>query len=700
MRASEPRSPRAESGNARHHRSRLAKRAVSSGERADASTRRGPLTRYEAETFSSNFPNAPAFDVRFGLPIATVLSSARIRHAGTGSIAAEIESQLHRDNAQRKASDGPGRASVSTRVRNRNLTALVIFAIAFAIFRLSPLHPINDSRYSMMLSACLLEHRSFQLDRYNIPHLPPLQGEDYVHNGDIYQIEQVGPHLYYVMPPGTSLLSLPFVAIAKALGVSPVNSDGTFNLNGEEKIESWLAAFLMALLAAIFFFTAELLLPRVYSLIVAIGGAFGTQVWSTASRAMFTDTWAMLLLGMVIVMLLSHSANGNKLRPALIATMLAWAYLVYPTYAVHVAAISVYLLLVFSARQILIYFLIGAGWAASLVIYSWYNFQHLLPSYFRPGRLFFRSFWSALPGNLISPSRGLLVYVPATLFVAYLLIRFRKSFLHKRLVMTALAAIVAQFLVISGIGHWWGGHGYGPRYTTGMIPWFVMLAVLGLTAWRAHNRELSIFCRRAIASLGIILLALSVWINGRGAISSATWEWNSRPVDIDKDPSRIWDWRQPQFLAGLLPPPPPSEFPLVQPGTRIDFTNDESRRFLWYGWSGSEEGFRWSDSKDAAIIFSLPEEKPTTFQIKMAPFLAPGRLDQQSVLIRLNDETIANLILQNPEFQVYSISLPVNILKVRNVLNFEMPNAASPGSYNLGDDRRELGVRVQYAQFF
>jgi len=577
----------------------------------------------------------------------------------------------------------------------------MIFVVALAIFRLSPLHPINDSKYTMMLSQCLLEHRSFQLDHYAIPRLPPIKGEDYIHNGDIYQIEQVGPHLYYVLPPGTSVLSLPFVSVANALGVSAVNPDGTLNLKGETTIEAWLAAILMAALASIFFYTAELLLPLPLALLLTTGASLGTQIWSTTSRAMFTDTWAVLLLALVIFRLLSHASRGSKLRPVLIASLLAWAYLVYPTYATHVVTITAYLLLVFNARQLLAYFLTGICWASGLVIYSWHNFGHILPSYFRPGRLFYRSFHNALVGNMISPSRGLLIYVPAIFFVVYLLIRFRKYLSHRKLVGAALVAIFFHWIAISGIGHWWGGHGYGPRYTTGMIPWFFLLAILGMKAMLAGNKTkpaVSVLRRRAVAFSGIVLAAASVWINGRGAISLATSEWNSRPMNIDTHPERIWDWRQPQFLAGLLPPPAP-DFPLIEPGTRIDFTQDASEKYLWYGWSNAETDFRWTDSSSAAIVFALSENKPAALQIAMAPFLAPGKLDEQTVIVNLNGEIIATLSLITSETQVYSINLPLNVLRQKNVLKFEMPNAAAPVSFNLNEDRRPLGIRVAYAQF-
>ncbi len=65
-----------------------------------------------------------------------------------------------------------------------------------------------------------------------------------------------------------------------------------------------IAALLMASLVIIFFRTALLLLDWRWSAAIAIGAGFGTQMWSTASRGMWSHTWEMTLSGLVIYLLL------------------------------------------------------------------------------------------------------------------------------------------------------------------------------------------------------------------------------------------------------------------------------------------------------------------------------------------------------------------------------------------------------------
>jgi hypothetical protein len=431
------------------------------------------------------------------------------------------------------------------------LVGLLIFAVTLLTFLISRVRQVGDSRYCMLLSQSLLQHGSFALDDYRIPGVERT-GDGYVKDETLYQLEIIGSHVYYIFPPGSSVLSLPYVALLKAIGVSAVNADGSYNLNNEVRLQIILAALLMAALASIFFFTSRLVLPRGWSVLMALGGAWGTQVWSTASRAVWSDTWGIFLLGLVVWMLLAEAAGRHRLRPIVLASVLAWMYFVRPTYAIPILAISVYIL-VFHRRLFVWYAVTGIVWLAGFIAYSWHNFGQALPNYYLASRLTFDHFGEALAGNLISPARGLLIYVPVILFVAYLLVRYRKDLAFPRLALLALLVIVAHWIVTSGFPHWYGGHSYGPRLMTGVVPWIVLLGILGVQAMLTEREKRATvkphkFWRMQNA-LGATLLLLSIIINALGATTHATALWNMRPVNVDEQPSRIWDWRHPQFLA-------------------------------------------------------------------------------------------------------------------------------------------------------
>jgi small basic protein len=429
------------------------------------------------------------------------------------------------------------------------LAGLAIFVLTCSIFILSPNRQIADSKYSMLVSESLLHHGTFTLDRYAFPDYGKLNGGGW---GGIYHLEMVNGHVYYYLPPGSSILSLPWVAAMNAIGVSAANADSTYNPHGERIIQSFLASILMAAFACLVFLTSRLVLPLSWSGLIAFGVALGTQVLSTASRGLWSDTWGILLVGFVVYMLLAHECGRRRLRPMLLATLLAWSYFVRPTNSLAVVAVTAYIFLFY--RPLFIkYIVAGMAWLVAFIAYSWFHFGHALPSYFLASRLEFHSFWIALATNLISPSRGLLIFVPVIIFVIYLLVRYARELPSRQLAILSLAIIVAHLIVVSGFPQWWAGHCFGPRFTTGLVPWFALLGILAIRArlaWREQHESKRRSLRwNAEIAFGTLLLVISVGINARGAMSGATAVWNQKPVNVDEQPERVWDWRHPQFLA-------------------------------------------------------------------------------------------------------------------------------------------------------
>jgi hypothetical protein len=322
----------------------------------------------------------------------------------------------------------------------------------------------------------------------------------------------------------------------------------------------------------------------------------------------------------------------------------------------------------------------------------------MLPSYYRSSRLTFEVFWTALAGNLISPSRGVLLYIPVLFFIAYLLLRYRRHVPLPRLALLALLVITAHLVVVSSFRHWWGGMSFGPRFMTGLTPWFVLLAILGVHAmldWRGKEGSrlpLRRWCTPLIS--GAMLLLSSCFINARGACSLKAFKWNP-----DKNPSELWNWSQPQFLIGLMPPPLPTEFPLAPSMTRINFLTEDAEQFMGYGWSGPEPAFRWSDGHKAVVIFTLNDIEDTTLRMSLGPFLVPGRLTVQKVLVDLNGQAVGELTLREPDTSIQSFLLPKTALRGQNILTFKFPNAASPRSFKLSRDPRVLGIYVDWIEF-
>jgi hypothetical protein len=446
------------------------------------------------------------------------------------------------------------------RWRRRSREALLItlvWSTAFLVFRSAPVHQLHDSKYTMLLAENLLVHRDFDLARYDLP-------------SDDYHLRTVGAHRYYFFPAGPAVLSVPFVAAMHARKVSAVRADGSYDERGELALDARLAALLMAAFAVLAYATARLLLPAGWSLGVAAVAAFGTQVLSTASRSVWSDTWGILLVGAGVFLLLhaasrasraslgsrmSRVSRGAPASAVLLATTLGLAYVVRPTNALAVAGVGVYLLV--TERRAFSLFAVTIALIAGLfVAHSWHLFHAPLPPYFAGDRLDFRTPWVAIAGNLVSPSRGLLVYVPAVIAVGLTLARHRRTLRLRGLLGVAAFVVVAHFVAIAGFWDWWGGHSYGPRLTTSLVPWFVLLAVLAVDAARdtagSHGTRPGDATFAAVAG---VLCAASVAMNAVGACSFEADRWNITADNINSDTARLWSWRRPQFLALIVPAP-------------------------------------------------------------------------------------------------------------------------------------------------
>jgi hypothetical protein len=425
------------------------------------------------------------------------------------------------------------------------LIAAALFVGTFAIFATSRVHQFGDSYYSMLLSEHLLTRGSFVLDEYFQVPLDPTRypGLNITPRGYPYQIEIVDSHAYYYFPVGSSILSVPFVAVLRVVGLSTLRGDRTYDQSGEKKIQALMAGLLMAGLAMVFFATARLVLPTGWSLAAALVAALGTQVWSTAALALWSDTWGVFLLGAVVWMLLAHEARGRLLNAPILATLVAWMYFVRPTNALVVIAVGTYLW-VSQPGSVWSYVRVGSAWLAGFIAYSWVHFHRVLPSYYTHQGLTFERFWAPLAANLVSPGRGLLVYVPITFFALWLTVRYRKTLPHRGLAVLGSAVAIAHLIVVSGFAFWHGGHAYGPRFTTGIVPWLFLLGVLGVRAMLDSGPP----SWRTLAA-GVALAALSIVIQYRGARVRATWEWNQHPPMETHGEEKVWNWRAPQFVG-------------------------------------------------------------------------------------------------------------------------------------------------------
>jgi hypothetical protein len=565
------------------------------------------------------------------------------------------------------------------RRRADGLSCALIALLCFAVFRSAPNLQFGDSQYAMLLAENLLRHGDLALERYDLPE----------HD---YRLERVGGHRYYAYAPGTSLLSLPFVAIARSGGSSSIRPDGAYDARGELLLDSRLAFVLMAAFAAIVYCTARLVFPIPSSAGITLVAAFGTQVFSTASRAMCPDTWSLVLIGLAIFLLLKSMVRSERLNLPLLGTVEGAAYLVRPTATVVVLAATAVYVGVTRRKEIWQFLLPAAAWIGALAVYSRQVFEVFFPDYHDTRGLDFAAPVTGLLGNLVSPSRGLFVNVPVAAAIAFALVRYRRTIRLKRLMWLALAVVLGHLILIAGSTTWWGGHGYGARPTTNLVPWLAALGVVALDAFFAAGC-IGRPADNAVAIGAGLLCVSSIAVNAVGAFSPDAARWNVMPENIDESPSRLWSWRRPQFLAPFVEPDGP--FPLLPPNG-LHAGAAEADEYLGLVWSSGEGEFRWTEGRGGATVrFSVPTVGAGVLELDVQPYLQPGKLSKQILIVSMNGRVVDALGIERGGFATYEVPVPGDAVRSHNVLRLYLPDAASPAEVEGGADTRELGIAAR-----
>jgi hypothetical protein len=554
----------------------------------------------------------------------------------------------------------------------------LILIVCFWVFRHVPIQQGGgDARYSLLVGENLLRHGDFALERYHLP-------------SPDYRLEDAGGHRSYGFPLGSSILSIPYLALMHLRGESVVHGDGSYDFDKELVLEARLAALLMAAFCALVYLTARRLLPRGFSLVVTSASAFGTQVLSTMSRTLWSDTWGVLLVGVAAFLLFDAARRERAPNLIALATLEVWAYVVRPTNVLVLMGTTVYLLLALR-RRCWPFVVTAAGWLTLFVAYSWRHFHRFVPSYYQAGRLTFRAGPAALLGNLVSPSRGLLICVPLVVGVAILLLRYRHTVALRPLVALALSIVAGHLAMLAGFEHWWGGHCFGARLTASLVPWIVLLEIVALDAFRVARQQGAAGAEGPwLLALASLLSLASVAINAVGAFSREAEAWNVTP-NINQSPERLWSWQRPQFLAPFVDPAGPF---LALPAGGLSFGDDQSASYLGRGWSGPEGSWRWTDGAHATVRFAGPSQGSPqgALELEARPYLGGGRLSAQRLVVTLNGQQIQTLELDRPQTANHELVVPAGLIQTQNTLRFDLPGAASPANLERTGDHRQLGI--------
>lgn len=423
----------------------------------------------------------------------------------------------------------------------QNFLLLALFLFTFAAQALSPVTTSTDSAWTFHVAASLLREHNYSLDEYRS--IINLQLD--------YRVRVVDGHIYSYYPVATPLLVSPIVWVVNIL--YPISHPTDFYTylaqhapdERTARLEKLIASGIVALATCLMYLISRLRLGVAGSLLVALAFAFGTSMWSTASRALWQHGPSVLFLALALYLTLV--ARDRGWISLLVGATLGFAYLIRPTNSLSVAFFGLYFL-VNQRHHLWLYALGVAAILAPYVASNWLTYHNPFPPY--AYQLFERlatpaEFGEAMVGTLISPSRGLFIFTPIFLFAGYgIYLAAKNGYVNLQTIDPYLIAIVVLHWITTSMFEDWGGAwSIGPRYFVDVIPFLTYFLIPALAAWA--GRPLVFKSAFALA------LMFGVLVQFHGSTSIDPWMWNGKPQALVEAPQRKWDWGDMQFLRGF-----------------------------------------------------------------------------------------------------------------------------------------------------
>ncbi|MFL6514656.1 MAG: hypothetical protein ACJ8M1_06490 [Chthoniobacterales bacterium] len=421
------------------------------------------------------------------------------------------------------------------RFRRSSVLAAAIFLFVLGVDLSCPIVIIQDSRWNIPVAISLERHGDLDIEEYR----------DIATREKSWSAVQVNGRLHNLFPYGASILAAPFVAVIDVAAKYLTGTDIERLAQTEQPnaLENLFGSLAVAGTAVFVFLIARTRLKRDWpAVLVALVFAFGTTAWSVASRAYWMHGPSMLLLSAALYLAVRGKSEGWW--GVLMGALLGYAFVVRPTNCLPVAAFGIWL--AFARPRGLLPYLVGVGIIGmAYVAVNLTTFGVIVPGYSQPKRLIHAARpLEALPGLLISPARGLLVFSPVVITALMgLVIAFRRRQLGS-LDILAVCIVIGHWVMVSLYADWWGGWSFGPRYWTDVLPFIAFLA-LPAVDWMTTplTGERWVLASRISAC---VLAAFSIWVHAQGAFRKGPHHWNAIPRRVDD--ARLWDWSDIQFL--------------------------------------------------------------------------------------------------------------------------------------------------------
>ena len=134
----------------------------------------------------------------------------------------------------------------------------------------------------------------------------------------------------------------------------------------------------------------------------------------------------------------------------------------------------------------------------------------------------------------------------------------------------------------------------------------------------------------------------------------------------------------------------------------IDFgVEGDGARVCAGGWAAAESDGTWTLGSEARLLLAAPT-RPATYVLvfRLRPLLADGRLEAQRVLVRVNDEAVAEFRVDRRTIRTCLVPWPLVRRQPQLSITLGLPDAARPAELGLNNDRRRLGVSLMSLRLY
>jgi hypothetical protein len=452
----------------------------------------------------------------------------------------------------------------SIRHASKSLANIILFLGSIAIYASSRRLPsVGDTIPASIWLFNFLEHHSLTFN--NLPENVLMGG---IGN---YFLRRPGGDWITIYPITTAIITAPIYALfylhAKLVHYGAAIDLLTPAFESQRLIYEKIAASILASGSIVLLFS---ILKRRFkssiALITTIIFGFATTTWTISSQSLWQHGIVnLMLLGSIWSILKAqessdgegnHSSLANRFQQffqgsawfiTLAGICCGFLLGARPTSILYLFPLLGYILI--TQFRNMGFFAIGLLSYAPILWWNFHYFGSWIGGYATiPGFNRLDSFWTAFPGILLSPSRGVLVYSPILIFAipgCILLIKGLKRSRQVSVDRLFLGLFAVSAVIVSSyfsVTVWWAGWSYGPRFLTDALPAFCLMIgyfVEFLTRKMIRSYWQTV-CKMMFTAIMIFSMGTQVLAIG---LTDAAGDWNAFPYSVNLDISRLWDWR-------------------------------------------------------------------------------------------------------------------------------------------------------------